>query len=118
MSAPQMSSLQMATAFEAAMNGRRFTCAEIQRAVCAHYEMGMQDLLSVCRSREIVRPRQVGMYLARGLTPKSYPEIGRRFGNRDHTTVIHAVNKIDSLCERDGEIRGDVEDLIAKLVTA
>lgn len=69
----------------------------IQKTVCDEYGVGILDVLSPRRAAHIVRPRQIAMYLAKTLTPHSYPEIGRRFGNRDHTTIIHAVRKIEKL---------------------
>jgi chromosomal replication initiator protein len=71
----------------------------------------VQDLESPNRSRSIVRPRQIAMYLARLLTPRSYPEIGRRFGNRDHTTVMHAVETIQRLTSIDPTFAEEVERL-------
>ena len=73
---------------------RRLTIDEIKKRVAEHYGLNTSDLESPNRSRSIVRPRQISMYLARLLTPRSYPEIGRRFGGRDHTTVMHAVETI------------------------
>ncbi|AGF74012.1 chromosomal replication initiator protein [Bartonella australis AUST/NH1] len=78
---------------------KRIRIEEIQRTVARHYNVSKQDLLSNRRTRTVVKPRQVAMYLAKMLTPRSLPEIGRRFGGRDHTTVLHAVRKIeDSVC--------------------
>ncbi|WP_412058979.1 chromosomal replication initiator protein DnaA [Bartonella sp. DGB2] len=76
---------------------KRIRIEEIQRIVARHYNISKQDLLSARRTRTIVKPRQVAMYLAKVLTPRSLPEIGRRFGGRDHTTVLHAVRKIEGL---------------------
>jgi len=69
------------------------------------------DLLSGRRNRSIVRPRQIGMYLAKLLTSRSLPEIGRRFGNRDHTTVLHAIRKIEQLMNDDNQLREEIERL-------
>lgn len=91
---------------------RRVTIDEIQRRVCAHFDVRHNDLLSARRSRAIARPRQIAMYLAKRMTPRSLPEIGRKFGGRDHTTVIHAVRQIDKLRASDTEIDGDVRALI------
>src|SRR3546814_13963817 len=77
---------------------------EIQRAVCAHYRLDKSEMASKRRVRAIARPRQVAMYLAKELTPRSYPEIGRRFGGRDHSTVIHAVRTVEALRVADGEL--------------
>ena len=68
-------------------------------------------MLSPRRSRPLARPRQVAMYLAKKLTPRSLPEIGRKFSNRDHTTVIHAVKTIEKLLENNDELRKNVEEL-------
>ncbi len=74
---------------------KKVTIDEIQRRVAEYYTIKLSDLLSARRAREVARPRQVAMYLAKRLTPRSLPEIGRRFGGRDHTTVMHAVKRID-----------------------
>ncbi|MCB8829719.1 chromosomal replication initiator protein DnaA, partial [Escherichia coli] len=76
---------------------KRIRIEEIQRIVARHYNVSKQDLLSNRRTRTIVKPRQIAMYLAKMLTPRSLPEIGRRFGGRDHTTVLHAVRKIEDI---------------------
>lgn len=81
---------------------------EIQKAVCKHYGVEMADILSPRRMAKIVRPRQVAMYLCKTLTPHSLPQIGRRFGGRDHTTVLHAVRKIPSLSRVDAELALDL----------
>lgn len=90
---------------------RRVTIEEIKKKVAEHYSLKVQDLESPNRSRCIVRPRQIAMYLARLLTPRSYPEIGRRFGNRDHTTVMHAVETITRLTGMDPNFAEEVEQL-------
>ncbi len=90
---------------------KKVTIEEIQRRVADYYHVKMTDLLSARRAREIARPRQVAMYLAKRLTPRSLPEIGRRFGNRDHTTVMHAVKRIDELRAADRELDADVAQL-------
>jgi chromosomal replication initiator protein len=87
---------------------RKLTIDEIQRKVAEHYKLRLSDLLSARRARDVARPRQVAMYLAKKLTPRSLPEIGRRFGGRDHTTVMHAVKRIESLRAADREIDADV----------
>ena len=87
---------------------RRVTIEEIQRKVAEHYAIRLTDMSSARRSRAIARPRQVAMYLAKQLTSRSLPEIGRKFGNRDHTTVLHAVSRIGELMERDGAFAEDV----------
>jgi chromosomal replication initiator protein len=90
---------------------KKLTIDEIQRKVAEHYRLKMTDLLSARRAREVARPRQVAMYLAKKLTPRSLPEIGRRFGGRDHTTVMHAVKRIEELRVTDREIDADVSHL-------
>src|SRR5205807_9619753 len=80
---------------------RRIKIEEIQRIVARQYNVSRADLLSSRRTANVVRPRQVAMYLAKTLTLRSLPEIGRRFGGRDHTTVLHAVRKIENLVHND-----------------
>ncbi|MEM6620522.1 MAG: chromosomal replication initiator protein DnaA [Pseudomonadota bacterium] len=96
---------------------RKVTVDEIIRKVADHYTVRVTDLLGPRRARSIARPRQVGMFLAKSLTSKSLPEIGRRFGNRDHTTVIHAVRKIEELRAVDNQIAEDVE-LLRRMLEA
>ena len=90
---------------------RKVTIDEIIRKVTDHYGVNLTDMLSARRTRSIARPRQVAMYLSKKLTSKSLPEIGRRFGKRDHTTVIHAVKKIEELQSIDNQIAKDIEVL-------
>ena len=90
---------------------RRITIDDIQRKVADYYNIRLSDLLSARRSRTIARPRQVAMYLSKILTTRSLPEIGRKFGGRDHTTVIHAVKRIESLQDSDNAIQEEVEVL-------
>lgn len=90
---------------------KRVKIDDILRVVTKHFGVNRADLLSSRRNRSIVRPRQIGMYLAKSLTSRSLPEIGRRFGGRDHTTVLHAIRKIDELIEADSSLREDVEIL-------
>ena len=90
---------------------KKLTIDEIQRKVADYYALKMTDLLSARRAREVARPRQVAMYLAKKLTPRSLPEIGRRFGGRDHTTVMHAVKRIEELRAADSELNNDVVHL-------
>lgn len=96
-------------------NERHITIEEIQRSVCAHFNIKMTDMSSARRARAVARPRQIAMYLAKMLTSRSLPEIGRKFGNRDHTTVMHAVRKIEELRAIDPSINEDVEILIRTL---
>ncbi|MGK2921747.1 MAG: chromosomal replication initiator protein DnaA [Methyloceanibacter sp.] len=88
---------------------RRVRIDDILRTVSKHYGVNRGDLLSGRRNRSIVRPRQIGMYLAKLLTSRSLPEIGRRFGNRDHTTVLHAIRKIEQLMTDDNQLREEIE---------
>ncbi|MBB5688020.1 chromosomal replication initiator protein DnaA [Roseomonas alkaliterrae] len=88
---------------------RRVTIEEIQRKVAEHYNIRLTDMSSARRARNVARPRQVAMYLAKQLTSRSLPEIGRRFGNRDHTTVMHAVSRISELMQADAAFAEDVE---------
>ena len=94
---------------------RRVTVDEIQKATCDHFRLKQADLLSERRTRAVARPRQVAMYLCKQMTTRSYPDIGRRFGNRDHTTVLHAVRQIEKLKAEDPTLAADVETLTRKL---
>jgi len=94
---------------------RRVRIEDIQRVVARHYNVSKADLLSSRRTRTIVRPRQIAMYLAKVLTPRSLPEIGRRFGGRDHTTVLHAVRKIEGMIEGDRTLAEEIE-LLKRLI--
>ncbi len=96
---------------------RKVTVEEIMRKVADHYNLRMSDLLSPRRARAIARPRQVAMFLSKTLTSKSLPDIGRRFGGRDHTTVIHAVKKVEELKMTDSQIAEDVE-LLRRMLEA
>ncbi|MEX0971464.1 MAG: chromosomal replication initiator protein DnaA [Paracoccaceae bacterium] len=96
---------------------RKVTIDEIIRKVAVHYNLRMTDLLSARRARSVARPRQIAMYLSKTLTSKSLPEIGRRIGGRDHTTVIHAVKKIEELQMSDFQIAEDVE-LLRRMLEA
>lgn len=84
---------------------------EIQKKVAAHYSIRLADMSSARKSRNVARPRQVAMYLSKLLTPKSLSEIGKKFGNKDHTTVIHAIKKIESMCNLDQEFKREVDTL-------
>tara|TARA_Y100000588_G_C14263252_1_gene928591 strand:- start:1363 stop:2754 length:1392 start_codon:yes stop_codon:yes gene_type:complete len=90
---------------------RRVTVEEIQRQVASHYQVRMGDMHSARRSRAVARPRQIAMYLSKQLTQHSLPDIGRRFGGRDHTTVLHAVKKVDELCAIDKGFSEEIEFL-------
>lgn len=88
---------------------RKVTIEEIQRKVAEHYNIRLSDLIGPKRFRALARPRQVAMYLSKHLTTRSLPEIGRRFGNRDHTTVMHGVRRIEELKATDSQIAEDLE---------
>lgn len=88
---------------------RRVTIDEIQRKVAEHWNIRLTDMSSARRARAVARPRQVAMYLAKNLTSRSLPEIGRKFGNRDHTTVMHAVARVAELMEQDPSFAESVE---------
>ena len=94
---------------------RRVTVDEIQKLVSDHFGLKQADLLSERRTRSVARPRQVAMWLCKQHTTRSYPDIGRRFGGRDHTTVLHAVKKVEELLQADDQIARDVEALTRKL---
>ncbi|MDE5456265.1 chromosomal replication initiator protein DnaA [Bradyrhizobium sp. CSA112] len=94
---------------------KRIKIEDIQRVVARQYNVSRSDLLSSRRTANVVRPRQVAMYLAKTLTLRSLPEIGRRFGGRDHTTVLHAVRKIEALVARDISLSEEVESLKRQL---
>ena len=94
---------------------RKVNIEQIQKKVSEHFNVKMSDMSSARRSRTIARPRQIAMYLSKNLTSRSLPEIGRRFGNRDHTTVIHAVKKVEELRNKDVSFDEDVELLIRML---
>ncbi|THH35363.1 chromosomal replication initiator protein DnaA [Aliishimia ponticola] len=88
---------------------RKITVEEIQRKVSEHYNIRLSDMIGPKRLRSYARPRQVAMYLCKQLTSRSLPEIGRRFGGRDHTTVMHGVRRIEELKQQDGQIAEDLE---------
>ena len=96
-------------------NQRRISIDEIQTQVAEHYRIRKAEMTSARRAREVARPRQVAMYLSKQLTPKSLPDIGRRFGGRDHTTVIHAVRQIEKLRAMDPEIDAAIRLLTRQL---
>ncbi|MBP2235872.1 chromosomal replication initiator protein [Sinorhizobium kostiense] len=94
---------------------RRVRIEDIQRVVAKHYNVSRQELVSNRRTRVIVKPRQIAMYLSKTLTPRSFPEIGRRFGGRDHTTVLHAVRKIEEMIAADTKLSHEIE-LLKRLI--
>ncbi|MGH1374890.1 MAG: chromosomal replication initiator protein DnaA [Alphaproteobacteria bacterium] len=95
---------------------RRITIDEIQRKVAEHYNLKLTDMHSARRARQVARPRQVAMYLSKILTARSLPEIGRKFGGRDHTTVMHAIRKVEELMGDDAQIAQDV-DVVRRALT-
>lgn len=88
---------------------RKVTIEEIQRRVAEHYNVRLSDLIGPKRVRTIARPRQIAMYLSKQLTPRSLPEIGRRFGGRDHTTIMHGVRRIEELKTTDSQLSDDLQ---------
>jgi chromosomal replication initiator protein len=94
---------------------RRVTIDEIQKLVSAHFELKPLDLVSSRRARAVARPRQIAMYLAKRMTTRSLPEIGRKFGGRDHSTVIHAVKRIEELRDTDRDVDSAVRVLMREL---
>jgi len=96
-------------------NNNNINIETIQNIVAAHFNLNLSEMLSARRSRSLARPRQIAMYLAKQHTTNSLPEIGRKFSNRDHTTVIHAVKKIDELLKKDNEIKKKVTEIKKKL---
>lgn len=96
-------------------NDRKVTIEEIQRRVAEYYNIRLSEMLSARRARAVARPRQIAMYLSKQLTSRSLPEIGRKFGGRDHTTVIHAVRKVNELCQLDSGLEEDV-DLLRRML--
>ena len=94
-----------------AMHARQVSIDEIQRVVAEHYRVTVSDMLSKGRSRTVVRPRHVAIFLAKQLTNYSLPEIGKAFGGRDHTTVLHAYRKIRDTRESNVELAEDCRNL-------
>jgi len=99
-----------------ARDPKRVKIEDIQKLVATHYNVSRADILSSRRTATVVRPRQIAMYLSKVLTLRSLPEIGRRFGGRDHTTVLHAVRKIEGLAGRDGLLSEEIE-LLKRMLT-
>lgn len=96
-------------------NSRKITIDEIQKRVAEHFSIKITEMSSSRRARAVARPRQIAMYLAKKLTTRSFPEIGRKFGNRDHTTVLHGVRRIEELIQDDPSLAEDVRLLEAAL---
>jgi len=90
-------------------NNRKVTIEEIQKKVAEHFSIRLSDMSSARRARAVARPRQIAMYLSKQLTSRSLPDIGRTFGGRDHTTVMHAVSRIESLILEDSSVADDLE---------
>ena len=97
-------------------NNKPINVETIQNVVASYFNLPVQEMLSARRSRSLARPRQIAMYLVKQYTTKSLPDIGRKFSNRDHTTVIHAVKKIDELIKKDNDVRQSVVELKKKLI--
>ncbi len=97
-------------------NHKSIDVETIQNLVASYFNLNLQEMLSARRSRILARPRQIAMYLAKQHTSNSLPDIGRKFSNRDHTTVIHAVKKIDELIKKDNEIRQSVLEIKKKIL--
>jgi len=97
-------------------NNKSINVESIQNIVASYFNLNIQEMLSARRSRSLARPRQIAMYLAKQHTTNSLPDIGRKFSNRDHTTVIHAVKKINELIEKDEEIRKNVLEIKKKIL--
>ena len=110
-----LESIQEALAHSRYTGQTRPTVDKIQRAVAKQFGISMEEMLSKRRARAIARPRQAAMYLSKMLTTRSLPDIGRRFGGRDHTTVIHAVKRIDKLRAEDGGLNSNIETLLDTL---
>ena len=97
-------------------NKKSINVESIQNIVAVYFNLNIQEMLSPRRSRSLARPRQIAMYLAKKYTTNSLPEIGRKFSNRDHTTVIHAVKKINELVKNDNEIKHSITEIIKRLL--
>ena len=97
-------------------NSKSINVESIQNTVASYFNLNLQEMLSARRSRSLARPRQIAMYLAKQHTTNSLPDIGRKFSNRDHTTVIHAVKKINELIDKDEEIRKNVLEIRKKIL--
>ena len=97
-------------------NKKSINVESIQNIVAVYFNLNIQEMLSPRRSRSLARPRQIAMYLAKKYTTNSLPDIGRKFSNRDHTTVIHAVKKINELVKNDNEIKHSITEIIKRLL--
>ena len=94
---------------------KRIRIEDIQKTVAQHYNVPRSELLSNRRTRSVVRPRQIAMFLSKTMTPRSLPEIGRRFGGKDHTTVLHAVRKVEAMIKDDPKLAKEIE-LLRRLI--
>ncbi len=97
---------------------RELSVEEILKKVSSHFNIKISDMKSAKRLKAVVLPRQIAMYLSRQLTSSSYPEIGERFGGKDHSTIIHAIRKIEKLMEDDFQIRSTIESLKNELTNS
>ena len=97
-------------------NNKSVNVESIQNIVADHFNLNIKEMLSARRSRSLARPRQIAMYLAKKHTTNSLPDIGRKFSNRDHTTVIHAVKKIEELIKKDNEIKQSIIEINKRLI--
>lgn len=102
---------------QARANGRRVRVVDIQNAVAAHFYLSREDFLGESRVRALARPRQIAMYMSRGLTPRSFPEIGKLFG-RDHATIVHGVRQIDALVSDDAELYDAIVKITEKVMAS
>jgi len=93
------------------------TVREIQEAVCEHFDIPMIEMISDRRARPVARPRQIAMYFSREFTPFSLPNIGRFFGGRDHTTIMHGITQVERLIREDKEVRHQVKTIRERLVS-
>jgi chromosomal replication initiator protein len=98
-------------------SNRRITIDEIQSKVANYFNIKVEDIMSAKRIRSFARPRQIAMYLSKKLTSRSLPEIGRKFGGRDHTTVIHAVKKVDQLKSESNKFDEDI-NVLMQIITS
>ena len=105
---PPLETVQETLSDSRYMSGQRLTVDRIQRTVCEAFSISLTDMTSKRRARIVARPRQVAMYLSKKLTKRSLPDIGRRFGGRDHTTVMHAVKRITQLRGEDATFDAQV----------
>ena len=97
-------------------DNKAISVESIQNIVAVYFNLNIQEMLSPRRSRSLARPRQIAMYLAKKYTTHSLPDIGRKFSNRDHTTVIHAVKKIEALVKNDNEIKHNIIEIKKRLL--